>query len=365
MNKFRHYKCDVCNKETDVDNNITHVFIDKCTLTAGCRGRLRLVSEKNSKDNIVNFVEASVNPTRTSLVDVSIPALIDLSTAKSANALAIGVKSTGGSFAANATARLWLSEILNQDLEYQEYQFNLSVPVNAISGKDSSIDQRVLIFDTGSNISVSINGQEVDPALYVAENNSIRFLTQINYGTYASSSIFVKILVYAPVTTVSRELVFNRNVQNLSTSAWSNIEKVKAQGEEYTLFTCTDLSTIDLKTRMNVSGLSVAGATHQLGDAFFLLAQDPFGVLDRIETRVIRLSALVNDANYLRYNVIANENKVLVTSNSISDVFPKITVDVNAVFSIAAEIDTVGDVGLDTSLNRNITNNNEFILGPV
>src|SRR5574343_10010 len=55
MNKFRRYKCDTCNKETDVENDIKRVFIDKCNLTTGCKGRLRLVAEKNTKENILNY----------------------------------------------------------------------------------------------------------------------------------------------------------------------------------------------------------------------------------------------------------------------------------------------------------------------
>ena len=363
MNKFKRYKCDTCNKEVDVDNNLTHAFIDRCNLTAGCLGTLRLISEKNYKDNILNF-EKIVQTSKIGGIsaDSSLPDYINIASS-SANDLTIAVRSGIVPISSNSELVLFLSEIMSKEQEYKEYVFNLAVPVSVISGKDHSIEQKVLAFDSSDSVVIFINGQEVDSNLFAADSNLIRFNEQITYNTYASSTIFVKVLVFSAEVSVGRSLTFKKNVQGLSTSSWSNIDKITFGGRQYEVFTCESVSGLDLNSRLTVSGAKVGSQSISVDEIHFLLSQEPFHVSDRILSRTIQASALNSSVQHLKYQLVSKVPKLLVTSLALGDVFPSIAP--LTIFDSKVEISTTTNVADDTSLNSNITSNNKFILGPV
>ena len=363
MNKFKRYKCDTCNKEVDVDNNLTHAFIDRCNLTAGCLGTLRLIGEKNYKDNILNFDSVvQTNKIGGFSTDTSIPDYINVASS-SANDLTIAVKSGLTPISSNSELVVSLSEIMSKEQEYKEYVFNLSVPVSVLSGKDHSIEQKVLAFDSSDSIVIFINGQEVDSNSFTADSNLIRFNDQITYNTYASSTIFVKVLVFSAGVSVVRTLTFKKNVQGLSTSAWANVNKANFNGQEYELFTCEALTGLDLNSRLTVSGVKIGATSIPLDVVHFLLTQEPFHVSDRISSRTIKASELNSSVQHLKYQLVAKVPTLLVTSLALGDVFPSIAP--SSIFDSKAEISTTTSVADDTSLNSNITSNNKYILGPV
>lgn len=363
MNKFKRYKCDTCNKEVDVDNDLTHAFIDRCNLTAGCLGTLRLIGEKNYKDNILNFD----TPIQTSKiggesVDKSVPARVDIASS-GVNDITIAVRRGIVPISSYSELEISLGEIMNKEQEYREYVFNLSVPVSAISGKDHSIEQKVLAFESTDSVVMFINGQEVDSTLFTAESNLIRFNQQITYNTYASSTIFVKVLVFTAEETISKTLTFKKNVQGLSTSAWSNVDKVTFLGQEFELFTCQSLAGLDLNSRLTVDGAKIGSTNIPLDEMHFLLAQEPFHVVDRITSRSIRADHLDSSVQHLKYQLVSKVPRLLVTSMAIGDIFPAVAPLV--VFNQKTENAITTSVADDTSLNLNITSNNKYILGPV
>ena len=362
MNKFRRYKCDTCNKEVDLENNITHAFIDRCTLTKGCLGRLRLVGEKNSKDNILNF-ESFIQPDSISggATDLSLPAFVDASS-NEANDMVIAVKRVGA-VTQSSVLSLSLKEVLSKEQTYKEFVFNLTVPFSAISGKDSSVEQKVLTFEDTDSVVIFINGKEIDSTVYTLENNIVRFATQVVYNTYSASSVFVKILVFSKEETVSKTIAFRKNVEGLSSNAWSNVSEIKLGGETYDIFTAADTLSVDLNTRLIPQTASLDGNNIQLNDISLLLSNQPYQIYDRISTRVVKLSDLDSSVDLIKYELINSVPRFLVSSISISDVFPPISPVF--VFDKKIESAVVSTIGDDTSLNRNITNNNRYVLGPV
>ena len=360
MSKFRHYKCDTCGKEVDVDNDLTHAFIDRCNLTKGCLGRLRFVEDKNVKDNILNYTTAVQSSIIGTKEDTSIPEYISPCSGTS-NEITLAVK---GLFMSASNAVVTLTEILTKEVEYVEYVYNITIPVSAISGKDNSAQQKILTFDETSDISIYINGQEYDSSLYTAENNIIRFNSPIIYATFGTSSIFVKILVFTAATEVIRTLSFDRNVPGLSTSAWSNVQDVKINNEFYSLFTCTDLTTIDLNTRLTIKSIKVDGVEYPTSESAIILAAEPFTIADRIFSRLIFASDLDTSTRHLRYEAPNKVKTLRVTSESLVDVFPAISIE--SVFSRDKEFAKSSLAsGDDTAVNANLTKNNKFVLGPI
>lgn len=360
MNKFRHYKCDTCNKETDVDNNITHVFIDRCNLTVGCNGTLRFIADTNVKDSVVNIDSVvQSNKIGASTEDVSLPTYIDLaSDTENSVTLALPV-----SAADNAVATVTFNEVQNKETAFKEFTFSVGVPVVAISGKDTSVDQKVLTFNDTDSIALFINGQEIDESTYTASNNLIRFNETITYNTYSASSLFIKVLVFSKEDAVTKTLVFNRNVRALTDSSWSNVSTVEIAGEVCDLFTCVSLLGLDLNSRLSVTKVQINGQEIDLTRVNFLLSQAPFGPLDRICSQVINARTLDGTLNHVKYEVSSNKARILATSISLTNIFPPIKSMVN--FVASAELDSAGEISDDLSLNKNIPKNSNFIIGPV
>ena len=360
MSKFKRYKCDTCFKETDVDNNLTHAFIDRCNLTVGCNGVLRFVADKNTKDNVLNFDSITqLDRIGSDSTDTSLGEYIDAASSD-ANNMVLAVKTSAID---SSIVSLTLKEIFAKERAYQEFVFSVSVPVTAISGKDNSVDQKVLTFDSSDSISVFINGQELDTSKYTAENNIIRFNELMTYNTYSASMLFVKVLVYTAEVAVQKTLSFRKNVQGLADTAWSNLGSVYLAGEDYELFTCTEFLGLTLNSRLTVEAVKCDGSSVAVANTYLLLSQAPFGPLDRIESRAICLAELNSRTDHIKYEVLSGVVHFLVTSNSIKDVFPQIKKKV--IFVAKDELDTAGNVGDDTSKNVNVVKNNKFILGPV
>ena len=355
MNRFKRYQCDTCKKEVDLDNNITHAFIDKCNLTAGCAGRLRFVSEKNTKDNILNFENAVQGDRIGGLISTtSLGEYISLSSSSS-NDLVLAIESQ--SYPQSAAVEVMFEEAVGKERSFKEFAFNLTVPVIAFSGKDDSVEQKVLMFDNTDIVKIFINGQEISPEKYIAENNVIKFSEQIVYSTYSSSSLFVKVLVFIPTTTVNKTLTFKKNVPGLSQGAWSNVDKVTFNGKIYELFTCVNHLSLDVNTRLTFKSKTINN--QQITSPGFLLLSDaPFVYVDRIFTRAIQIDELNSSTHHIKYDTSFN-----VTANSISDLYPPI--HVLSVFNADAESEILETIGTDVSANLNITKNNKYILGPV
>jgi hypothetical protein len=362
MNKYRHYKCDTCLKETDIENNLTHAFIDKCTLTTGCTGTLRFVEERNYKQNILNFPSALQSSTiGTYLNDTTLPEYLDASS--SGENSVVAVVPTSLQSQSNSVLTVNFSEILNTEQAYTEYTYSLNVPVNVISGKDSSINQRVLTFGANDTVIVFINGVELGADQFTASSNVIRFTNQITYATYSTTQVFARVLVYTKQPISYKSLSFKRNVSGSSSGLWSNVSSMTMNGDKFDLFTCEDLSNLDLNTRLTVDSAQLDGKTIDKSIAYFLLAQEPFHPIDRIVSQVVKLDTLNDDVNHLLYKIISKVPRILVTAASLKDIFPPITPRV--IFSAIVEFASDTAAAEDTSLNLNIRHTNQIILGPV
>lgn len=361
MSKFKHYKCDTCAKETDLNNDLTHAFIDKCTLTSGCSGRLRFIKEKNTKDLIISNLS---NSSQVSLLQKytkqDLPEDIN-PCGSSTNEMFIAIK---GDFSPNSNASIMFHEILAKEVEFSEYVFNLNIPVSTISGKDSSAQQKILTFDASSEITIFINGQEVDSTKYIAENNILQFNDIITYTTYGSSTVFVKVIVNSKSEQITKSISFDRNVQNRSSGSWNNVDKVLIDNEVYSVFVCDEYFSLDLNSRLNVYSLTVNEYVIDKSLAVILLSAEPFTVADRIYTKIINLSSLDSSTKHLKFVLKDQQEQLLVSSLALQDIYPVISI-VNS-FDKSKELAlTTSKIGSDVSINSQITNNNKYVLGPI
>ena len=365
MNKFSRYKCDTCNKETDVENDIKRVFIDKCNLTVGCKGRLRLVGGKNVKENILNvsLPSQSEEINTGEEADAVIGEYVSLTSA-SENTVYLAVKKGSEVYPQNSPLILTMREIVKTDQAFKEFQFNVPVPASAISGKDSSADKKVLTFSQTDVIEVFVNGEVISPSMNKKKNNIIKFNETVVYTTFNSSSLFVRVLVYAKEPEATKEVSFARLFQNLGTGAWANANEVSFGGDTYEVYVCADLSGISLNSRLTASSATRNGAVVANDRIVFLLAQAPFGVSERVISKCVGYTDLTDALNHIHYSVESGKNIILVTSQSVKSVFP--VIHVTSYFDKATEFSfDYASASTDVELNNYINKKDSFILGPV
>lgn len=360
MNKFKKYKCDTCNKTTEVANNSTHAFIDKCTLTQGCLGRLRFVEETNSQNlSPPEFLYSSDHN-----AGLKFPSLFSLNCSQQTEVFAaapISAPRTGAEI-----LELTFSEIDAKEQEFKEFQFNVIVPVSAISGKDHSVDHKILAFSANDEVQVYINGENVDSGNFTAENNLIKFKNPIVYQTFNASSLFVRVLVFAKKSETLRKLVFNSTNPGSSNGAWSNLAAISIGHSILNVFVCSDLSAVKVNTRLKFMSATLNGVQISGTEVHFLLSKAPHGKTERVLTKSIIAQNLDDSVNHLKFVSELGQNSIYATTTSVTNVFP--VIKAASAFDQSIEQDSAIDfasTSLDIEPNNNIEAYDPLIIGPV
>lgn len=367
MKKYRNYQCDICKKQAEFLNDVQHAFIDKCTLTIGCQGKLRFVKDANSRTSQIDVQsqvqQSFINPNFENLSQQQIGDFIDPSSNET-NTVVFAVKDN---FLVNdnSSIKFSLDEVSNSGKEFSEFTFNVSVPISVIFGRDSSINSKILTFDNDSEISIFINGQLIDSEKYDAIDNSIKFKSPIVYNSFSSATISVRIIVFKKIEKISKSITCFRNAQGLSKNAWSNVKSVIIDKVKYNLFTFTLNSQIfSINSKYNFTSAILDDSEYlSLADCVILLANSPFSALDRNASNLVNIKTLTDESNFLKYSLYFEKEMLQISSISLTEIYPPI--QLLEIFEKSKEFEADSTVGVDTSLNRNINRNNSFILGPI
>jgi hypothetical protein len=348
MKKFITYKCTNCKRTTDLAINNLQPFIDKCTITNQCLGKLKPIKIKSTR-NILPSVNNNVQdwiPRNSELVTktelqtqkfYSIDCSID-------NKIVIASKKD-----APFTITFSIQKEVNSN--YKEYTYELNQGSLSISGKDNSNTSQILKFSTDDDVYVYLNGKLlVDTIDYtkVFLNNEGYLISLVSPNVGKS---IVKIIVEKSSSLIEAEpitFIKNSDLNYDSGNAWSNIETVVINDEQYNLFVCSDINSLPANYRLNL---------YSDNNDFILLSKPNFTALDRNYINVIPLSNLRDDSTYLKIEINSTK-QILASENCIKNMSIPIVIDqvkdqVNEFLNSSSDINT-----------EIVDMTNKFFIGP-
>lgn len=286
MKKFVIYKCAKCFKEKTIDNSISNIFIDLCTLTENCDGRLSPISEKSLID-ISNSLYSPIIGKAISNETIT-EKFYNLTTNNNLE-LAIAVNSTEPFIDVKFTVNK------ENDVTYTEFYYVLNNVTDEITGQDSSVGKRVLTFKITDTVKVIVNGEEkldgLDYRLAYSNNTGYKIL----FSDSLNVNAIVRILVYSESLTEEKTLRFFPSDGYLN-SSWSNVRKVKIKDYGQTLlnvYVCRDL---DSTQNLILKGQDQPGV--------FLTVGNFYGIIGRKFDKVVPIKNTIikNNGNSVVYN---------------------------------------------------------------
>ena len=353
------YQCTTCNlKKSEKTDNI-RVQTLGCTITKGCLGRLIKLSEQSTpicSSGLTWNPRTEVSQTSNSIQPQNIPITINSS---NTGAVVCGVNMSLQNAIDYNTLKFRFEEKIVREVPFIQFRFKLTIPSSVISGRDSQ--GKILRVNTllieAHRVVVKVNGNEkkVDIDYVVNIQDRIDFLSPIPAGA------IVDILVYEQAQTQFQTLTFNVNIfqQNtLAAGAWGNVKSINKNGVIYYLFTCPQLGTIDPSSVLKLNSIwneeetvcLFNGTLGSLNDIIVLLADEPFGNLDRRQDLFI-------DGSFLEqgFNLTARRDKIIkLEATNVSEIWP--------LFKIEEYLED-DKISVQSALDANSISNS-FIIGP-
>ena len=304
--RFITYKCNKCLRTKDFESDKLHAFVNLCTITNKCTGRLSPVATKSLRDVLPSAPVSGLEDwsglggnTKPETVVKHYPIV-----SSTTGALTLIAKGT------TLPNFLHVVFVTQQESvkEYTEFDFNMTSAFSTIQGLDSSPAAKLLSFTHSATVTVFADGVELieGPDMYgyvlnFSGNNGY----SITLNTPRTVSTYVKIVVYpAQSLQVTQALVFTKNsaLSSIDT-AWSNVHSVKIDADEWTVYTCHDSSTLPLNALLNIYPgnnqiLDIVDAN--LADFALLLSYTSYQPCDRVYDKLIKLSDLASENSYLR-----------------------------------------------------------------
>ena len=398
LNKFVIYKCDTCNRKTEILIDGNRPDPVRCNITYKCRGKLQRIGESSTKKFLFTPPIAGLQdyiPRGTSLPSSVLSEddeLISLFTGGGSGMLtmALPTKSTaldhtfevldssGNVFALDDTpeltsvspkvsANMILYKISPDLLQFKRYSYIVSGVVQVVRGIDDSPNANSLKFSSSNRVRVFINGVELDasnfdrsvddlitftPAIY--ESNNV--VDVIVYNNISSSSGLESIkLQFRPLsTTVSAELAL------LCANAWGDSKGVTIDGTDRYLMHCSDLSELSTDFSYGVSAVEVTTATETRvvspSEVALLFGISPFLTQDKDLYSYLGGPSLIDSSNVLSYGQNQNSG---ITELSVKDSILTHLARPLAPFGITK----IGSVSSGTVVSQQ-TKKHQYILGP-
>ena len=310
------YKCNTCKREIDIQEDQLRVFVNKCSITQSCAGKLSPIKTKKTRNILSTDLDTTVFNKSTSIYPSNNnnsggESFVNLNSG--ANTLTIAIRELDD---IPLPAKINLRFNINSQnvTSFDEFVYRVS-NTKIISGKDNSNIQKVLKFSNTDTILVFLNGQVLDESLYEKSYfNGIGTSIILTNMIYSLST--VKVLVYKPsdiVYTNYLEFFENKFITTFDT-AWNNVNYVKCDGKNYKLFSSNQILNLPINSRLNL----YPGDNDSLIDdneCFILIANPHYTVIDRVLSSRVPLNNFVNDDNYLRLS-LQNKNYMIQCTNS-------------------------------------------------
>jgi hypothetical protein len=327
MTLYTTYQCSICRRKKDIIKDDKRAIPNLCVITKGCGGRLFPVGETTSASataqvaGLTDWYPRGTAFNADSIeIEVEKPP-VKLSTTSTAS-ITVAV-----SFASGVTPPQELSAVLTQrkieDISFQQYIFNSSVPARVFSGRDSTGNN--LRFDTTAiyqgRVFVLVNGvAKFNGEDLVLTPNTVTFNSNVPAGSV------VNVGVYVERNTVQRTLNFVRNdAQTSFQGAWYNIRHVAfpPSNDRWVLYTCNEIGDFTTSSRARLDKFeSQPGVSIPLGNVKFLLASEPYGFLDRNMNFVANADEF--GQNFCITAKLESVNELYIESQFIKEIYPPI-----------------------------------------
>ena len=317
------YKCNKCARTLDVRQDNLRVFINNCTITQHCQGKLSPISAQRMRSVVAASVDNALTnwtPSNQSVAFQQVPTFEYLNTGAEVITLAVledGFMPTNFSMAFNISSSV---------SDYLEYNYSLTF-FTQIIGVD--LNSNTLRFTNVDNVLVYINGVLQDATTY-----SLVYNATVGYAITLQSAIIqtsaVRIIVYSPVAIHNTNAItFTRHDQNNYTSAWSSVyriyitDPIKAVKTSYILYSSNQLSNLVINTRLNLlPGTNNLPNSLILQDFYFLLANPNYTSVDRNLLSIVNLNNITSNENYLNVSLSGSTYAFECTSASVIPVLP-------------------------------------------
>lgn len=355
------YKCDVCDRETELSLDGRRPDPVRCNITKNCRGKLQRVGARSAKKFLFTPVVSGLPdfvPRGTVAVpapELSIPTPITVFTSSGSGIIALAaVKKNpsqnfyitdvndasfmieaGSGFDLPSTSRIVLKlfEIAPALLTTKKYTYVFNGPVELVSGADDSPEGKNLRFSSTNQLKVYANGIEKlfddNPSLSEFDrsvDNQITFTPAI----FDTNNV-IEIFVYQDITTaIEEDSLINLEFESLrptvtdelalrELNCWGDYGSMLINSVERFMLYCTDLTVLDQDKSYGVARAEVYSLTEtrfvKPSEIFILLGREPFSFRDK------ELYAFLSGENLI------TEQAVLAYRQSAASGILQLTVD--------------------------------------
>ena len=407
--KYIVYKCSVCARQTELVLDGGRPDPIRCNITDKCRGKFSRVGERSVREFLFTPLVPGLSdyiPRGSTIIpapQLTVPNPITVFTASGSGIIALAAvhRSIVGTQAIfsiinetdvsapiesratsvinpqSSTVRAVLFEISPALLTASKYTYVFSGPVSIVSGQDSSPESKSLRFTTVNNITVYVNGVELDPSNYDRTVDNQITMTP----TIFDSNNVVEIFVYKDLTSAidnSKQVVleFKSLVPTISTDAalreldcWGDYSGTLIDSvERFTLF-CTDLTELNVNKSYGVAYFEATdtnNTVHKLksSDVYMLLGKEPFAFRDKELYAYLTGASLVTDQSVLTYKESSASGSLFLTvdETAITQVFNPIILS-RVIETIQETAETATAIpGTPLAGSENL--HQKYILGP-
>jgi len=377
------YKCTTCNRTKDYEASKLHSFIDLCSITLNCSGKLLPIATKSLRnvlasapvDGVPDWISRfeNTNANQITSINSSEQNLYVTLASSSSLALSLAVKRQNPSINNNPSS--FTVSFATQQFEvstFDEFTYFITSTFNSVSGPDTTSSKKVLRFTSSDIVKVFLNGVELSEGTLINEYR-LTYNGQNGYkvvfNTSYSVSSTVKVIVYQNQNIVlSNPITFTRNTLLVSSldnqTSWSNVSTIEYQNDIFDVYTCLDTLSLPANQILNVypngNHFSSNIVSPELSSFRFLLSYPPFSVIDRIYSAFISFDNLSDVDNHIRLYSNKGSITLEVSKSSVSYVSfaPLLHVaDDNLEWLSSATISITDDTS--------IIPNNPYIIGPI
>jgi hypothetical protein len=324
MNITRTYKCTVCNKVKNIQNDPLRAIPNSCTITLGCTGSLNAFDTQGKiiKDSESDWVARGGD---FQIAQASIIEETALMSASSNGALTIAVKMDDVTALDTPVLNVKFEQRRTESVKFTQFIYMTSTATNTISGKDSrgkNLRIDATAFSEG-RVRAKVNGvQRNDFTVTPGQNASLQFETPI------AALSNVDVFVYFEKEVEDKTVIFYANrtlVANSLSGAWGNLkwvylpDKSTKSETKYWLYTATSVT---MQPSSSIRLVEIIGA--ELQDVEFLLAKKPFSHFDRYYLGTVPATTVSNSFLILASNRTIRD--FTIPNKFISSIFPTIKV---------------------------------------
>lgn len=251
MNKYIVYRCTVCERQTEIEENGSRPDPIRCNITNRCRGKLERIGSRSNKQflftpvvsGLEDFIPRGTEISKTVITQpapqvslLSGPGMISMSVmlkrTESGNTIYSVLDEAGALFdvyqavgSTNVVAdpvRIYMKlfELTPEILSYKKYTFVRNEPVSLLQGSDDSPEAKNLRFTQADNLQVYVNGILAEASEFDSSiDNQITFTPMIT-----DTNNVIEVLVYTDIdASIDEDQLIDLEFKPLHTSNASEL----------------------------------------------------------------------------------------------------------------------------------------------